>query len=72
MRLIKILTRSLVMLAGFNISIKLHFLHSHLDKFPGNLVDLNEEQEDKFNQYVNVMEERYQDRWDKHMKAKYC
>lgn len=72
MRLIKILTRSLVMLAGFNISIKLHFLHCHLDTFPGNLVDLNEEQEDKFKQYVNVMEERYQDRWDKHMKAKYC
>ncbi|GBP32667.1 hypothetical protein EVAR_16829_1 [Eumeta japonica] len=38
-------------------SIKLHYLHNHLDKFPDNLGNYSEEQN---HQDLKVMEERYQ------------
>ena len=41
-------------------NIKVHFLHSHLDKFPENLGDITEEQGERFHQYIKVMGERYQ------------
>ena len=40
--------------------IKLHYLHSHLDKFPDNLEVVSEERGEKFHQDINVMEDRYQ------------
>ncbi|KAL4705674.1 hypothetical protein ACJJTC_011236 [Scirpophaga incertulas] len=43
---------------GCNISIKLHFLHSHLSRFPENLEDMSEEQEERMYQNLRVMEER--------------
>ena len=33
---------------GANMSIKVHFLHSHLDRFPENLGDFSEEQGERF------------------------
>lgn len=57
---------------GANMSIKLHFLHSHLDRFPNNLGDYSEEQGERFHQDLKVMEERYQGRWNSHMMADYC
>lgn len=57
---------------GANISIKLHFLHSHLNRFPENLGNYGEEQGERFHQDLKVMEERYQGRWDRHMMADYC
>ena len=33
-----------------NISIKVHFLHSHLDKFPDNCDNVSDEQEEQFYQ----------------------
>ena len=51
---------------GANMSIKVHFLHSHLDRFPENLGDFLEEQGERFHQDIKVMEERYQGRWDRH------
>lgn len=57
---------------GVNMSIKLHFLHSHLDRFPQNLSDYSEEQGERFHQDIRIMEERYQGRWDSHMMADYC
>ncbi|KAJ8707600.1 hypothetical protein PYW07_011277 [Mythimna separata] len=57
---------------GVNMSIKLHFLHSHLDRFPQNLGDYSEEQGERFRQDIRIMEERYQGRWDSHMMADYC
>lgn len=57
---------------GCNMSIKLHYLHSHLDRFPENLGDLSEEQGERFHQDISTMEERYQGRWDSHMMADYC
>ncbi|GBP30318.1 hypothetical protein EVAR_27932_1 [Eumeta japonica] len=44
-----------------NMSIKLHYLHSHLDYFPENLGDLGEEQGQCFHQDIHTMKERYQE-----------
>jgi len=52
---------------GCNMSIKVHFLHSHLERFPENLGTYGEEQGERFHQDVKTMEDRYQGRWDKHM-----
>ena len=49
---------------GINMSIKVHFLHSHLDRFPENLHNETDEQGERFHQ-AQVMEERYQGRWNK-------
>ena len=61
-------------------SIKVHFLHSHLEKFgenlkiwfPENLGALSDEQGERFHEDVKEMEERYQGRWDAVMLADYC
>lgn len=55
-----------------NMSIKLHYLHSHLDRFPDNLGSCSDEQGERFHQDLKTMEERYQGRWDRHMMADYC
>ena len=57
---------------GAKISIKVHFLHSNLDRFPENLGALTDEQGERFHQEVKEMEERYQGRWDAVMLADYC
>lgn len=57
---------------GCNMSIKVHYLHSHLDRFPENLGDFSEEQGERFHQDIKTMENRYQGRWDAHMMADYC
>ena len=50
-----------------NMSIKLHLLFSHLDRFPQNLGDFSDEQGERFHQDIKVREERYQGRWDQPM-----
>jgi hypothetical protein len=57
---------------GCNMSLKVHFLYSHLDCFPENLGDMSEEQGERSHQDMRTMEERYQGRWDAHMMADYC
>ena len=57
---------------GSRMSIKLHYLFSHLDYFPENLGDVSEEQRERFHQDIKMMEERYQGRWDAHMMSDYC
>jgi len=57
---------------GARMSIKLHYLFSHLDYFPENPGDVSEEQGERFHQDIRTMEERYQGRWDSHMTADYC
>ena len=47
-------------LLGCNMSIKLHYLHSHLDRFPENLGNYSEEQGERFHQDIRTMEESYQ------------
>ena len=55
-----------------NMSIKVYFLHSHLDYFPANLGDISEEQGERFHQDIKEMERRYQRRWNVNMIADYC
>ena len=57
---------------GCRMSIKVHYLHSHLSEFPANLGHVSEEQGERFHQDVKVMEERYQGRWKCNMMADYC
>jgi hypothetical protein len=56
---------------GCNMSAKVHYLHSQLDRFPENLGDLNEEQGERFHQDIKTMEARYQGRWEAHVMADY-
>ncbi|UYV81568.1 hypothetical protein LAZ67_20001556 [Cordylochernes scorpioides] len=55
-----------------NMSIKVHYLHSHPDKFPDNLGAYSDGQGERFHQDMKVVEERYQGVWDCHMMADYC
>lgn len=57
---------------GCRMSVKLHFLHAHLDYFPENLGDYSEEMGERFHQDIKTMETRYQGRWDINMIADYC
>ena len=52
-----------------NMSLKLHFLASHLDYFPPNLGAV---QGETFHQDLKDVERRYQGRWDVNMMADYC
>lgn len=47
-----------------NMSLKVHFLHSHLKSFPENLGDMSEEQGKRFYQDIKEIERRYQDQWN--------
>ena len=53
-------------------SIKLHFLHSHLSSVTENLGDVNDEQGERFHQDISDMKVRYQGRLDVTMLADYC
>lgn len=57
---------------GARMSIKMHFLSSHLDYFPDNCGELSEEQGERFHQDIRTMEDRYQGKWDVNMLADYC
>ena len=43
---------------GANMNIKVHFLHSHLDRFPANCGDVSDEQGEWFHQDIKTMEKR--------------
>jgi hypothetical protein len=53
-------------------SLKIHFLHSHLDFFPENCEALNDEHGKRFHHDITAMEKRYQDKWSSSMLADYC
>jgi len=57
---------------GCNMSLKMHFLHIHLDFFPPNLGDVSDEHGEKFHQTIASMERRYQNGWKPNMLADYC
>jgi len=52
---------------GCRMSIKMHYLHFHLDFLRLNLTDVSEEHGERFHQDIQVMEKRYQGRWDEAM-----
>ncbi|GBM90375.1 hypothetical protein AVEN_175918-1 [Araneus ventricosus] len=57
---------------GCKMSLKVHFLHSHIDCFLENLGAYSEEQDERFHQDVRDIERRYHGRWDVSMLADYC
>ena len=57
---------------GCNMSLKMHFLHSHLEFFPANLGDVSDEHGERFHQEISCMEKRYQGKWSPQMLADYC
>ncbi|UYV67886.1 hypothetical protein LAZ67_5002395 [Cordylochernes scorpioides] len=57
---------------GCNMSLKIHFLHSHLDFFPDNLGAVVDEHGERFHQDISSMEKRYQGKWSPSMLADYC
>ena len=57
---------------GARMSLKMHFLHSHLDFFPSNLGEVSDEQGKRFHQDISVIEGRYQGRYDANMMGDYC
>ncbi|GBN08477.1 hypothetical protein AVEN_223985-1 [Araneus ventricosus] len=57
---------------GCSMSLKVHFLDSHLDYFPENLGAVSEEQGEVFHQDIKEMERRYLRKWNVSMIADYC
>ncbi|UYV70783.1 K02A2.6-like [Cordylochernes scorpioides] len=45
-------------------SLKIHFLHSHLDFFPDNLGAVSDEHGERFHQAISSMEKRYQEQFN--------
>ncbi|KAJ8734609.1 hypothetical protein PYW08_013859 [Mythimna loreyi] len=56
---------------GVNMSLKIHFLHSHLIFFPENLGSMSDEQGERFHQDLRIFEERHQRFWDENMLGDY-
>ena len=56
---------------GCHMSLKVHFLHAHLDYFPQNLGDMSVEHDEHFHQVIKNMKTRHQDRWDVFIIADY-
>lgn len=57
---------------GCRMSIKIHFLHSHLSFFPDNLGKLSDEQGERFHQEMLSIEKRFQRKSQIRMLADYC
>jgi hypothetical protein len=55
---------------GCNMSVKVHYLHSHLVRFPENLGDLSEEQGERLHKDIKTMEA--DTKQDAHVMADYC
>ena len=57
---------------GCNMSLKIHFLESHLDFLPENLGEVSDEHGERFHQDILAKEKRYQGKWTSSMLADYC
>jgi len=57
---------------GCNMSLKIHFLHSHLDFFLENCGAVSDEHGERFHQDISSMEKRYEGKWNCAMLADYC
>lgn len=57
---------------GCNMSIKLHYLNSHLSFFPENLGKLSDEQGERFHQEIIQIENRYVGKSKVNMLSNYC
>ena len=57
---------------GWNMSLKIHFLESHLDFFPENLGKASDEHGERCHQDIMAVEKQYQGKWTSSMLADYC
>ena len=57
---------------GCNMSVKMHYLFSHMDRFPENQCSMSDEQGERFHQDLKEMETRYQSCWEAVMMVDYC
>jgi len=57
---------------GCNMSLKIHFLGSHLDFFPESLGKVSDKPGGKFHQDIMAMEKHYQGKWTSIMLADSC
>jgi hypothetical protein len=53
-------------------SLKIHFLESHLDFFPESLCEVSDEHGERSHQEIMAMEKWYQGKWTSSMLADYC
>jgi len=53
-------------------SLKIRFLHSHLDFFPQKFGAVSDEHGERFHQHISSMEKRYQRKWNCAMLVDYC
>ena len=53
-------------------SLKIHFLESHLDFFPENLGELSDKHDERFQEDIMAIEKQYQGKWTSSMLADYC
>ena len=49
---------------GCNMSLKIHFLHLHLDFFPENCGAVSDEHRERFHQDISSMEKKHQGKWN--------
>ena len=57
---------------GSNMSIKIYFLNSHLDRLSKNCSDVSNEQGERFHQDIKIIEERYLGGWDTKIMTDCC
>ena len=57
---------------GCRMSLKIHFLPSHLNLFSQNLGAVSDEHGERFNQDITKMESNYQDKWNPRMMGDFC
>ena len=57
---------------GCRMSLKNHFLHSHLNFFPPNLGAVSDEHGERFYQDITKMECNYQGKWNPGMMGDFC
>ena len=55
-----------------NMSLKIHFLHSHSDFFPGKMGSVSNEHGERFNQNIATIERRYEGKWSTSCLDDYC
>jgi len=53
-------------------SLKIHFLESHLGFFPENVGEVSDEHGERFHQDILALEKRYQGKWTSSTLAGYC
>ena len=57
---------------GCNMSLKIHFLDSHLDSFPDNLGAVSDKRGERFHQDISALEKRYEGQRSARMLTDYC